>query len=264
MIPAPEGGDNDRMVHAAPPVPDPARRAPEPASLMGILRAERAGLGQQAILTELRRAILSGDVAPGTPVPVDEVADVFGVSRIPIRESLKTLIGEGLVDHQPRAGYTVARLTPQEFRELYVVRGVLEMAALSAAVDSAGPDDDTVAVEALDLLDRAMRDRDYRAYQRESRRFHEALTAPCRMPRLIHMIELVWNITEPIQPMAHIRQRDRDELHGEHREMLDAFLDRDRNRLLAITRGHLDELESTVSDLSTTGLFDPPTGPGTG
>lgn len=240
----------------------PARRPPSSASLMGILRAERAGLSQQVILTELRRAILSGDVAPGTPVPLDEVAELFGVSRIPIRESLKTLIGEGLVDHQPRAGYTVARLTPQEFRELYVVRGVLEIAALSAAVESAASDDDRVAVEALNALDRAIQDRDYRAYQRESRRFHEALAAPCRMPRLMHMIELVWNITEPIQPMAHIRQRDRNELHGEHREMLDAFLARDRTRLLGITRRHLDELETTVSDLSTTGLFDPPGGPG--
>jgi DNA-binding GntR family transcriptional regulator len=78
------------------------------------------------------------------------------------------------------------------------------------------------------------------------------------MPRLMHMIDLVWNITEPIQPMAHIRQRDRDELHGEHREMLDAFIARDRARLLRITRQHLDELESTVSDLSATGLFDSP------
>jgi DNA-binding GntR family transcriptional regulator len=248
------------MVAAPPNGPDVNARASTHSPLMGILRAERAGLSQQAILTELRRAILSGDVAPGTQVPMDEVAELFGVSRIPIRESLKTLIGEGLVDHQPRAGYTVARLTPQEFRELYIVRGVLEIAALSAAIDSAGPDDDREAAEALHALDRAMQNRDYRAYQRDSRRFHFALATPCRMPRLMHMIELVWNITEPIQPMAHIRQRDRDELHGEHREMLDAFVARDRARLLRITRQHLDELETTVSDLSATDLFDSPAG----
>lgn len=247
------------MVAAPPNGPDVNARASTQSPLMGILRAERAGLSQQAILTELRRAILSGDVAPGTQVPMDEVAELFGVSRIPIRESLKTLIGEGLVDHQPRAGYTVARLTPQEFRELYIVRGVLEIAALSAAIDSAGPDDDREAAEALHALDRAMQNRDYRAYQRDSRRFHFAL-ATRRMPRLMHMIELVWNITEPIQPMAHIRQRDRDELHGEHRDMLDAFVARDRARLLRITRQHLDELETTVSDLSATDLFDSPAG----
>jgi DNA-binding GntR family transcriptional regulator len=244
------------MVHAAVHKPDPGSR-PSSSSMMAILRAERAGLSQQAILTELRRAILSGDVAPGTPVPVDEVADLFGVSRIPIRESLKTLIGEGLLDHQPRAGYTVAKLTPQEFRELYVVRGVLEIAALTAAVGSAGPDDDRAATDALAALDQAIRDQDYRGYQRESRRFHMTLAAPCRMPRLLHMIELVWNITEPIQPMAHIGEHERDHLHGEHRAMLDAFVARDRERLLSISRQHLDQLEDTVSDLSATGLFEP-------
>src|SRR6478736_3925657 len=225
--------------------------------LIAALAGGRPGRPQQAILDELRRAILSGQVPPGSPIPVDEVAELFGVSRIPIRESLKTLIGEGLVDHQPRAGYTVARLTPQEIRELYVVRGVLEIAALSTSISSAGPDDDRLAAEVLDALDKAMRDEDYRAYQRESRRFHMALAAPCRMPRLMHMIELVWNITEPIQPMAHIGQRDRNELHGEHREMLDAFVARDRNRLLRITRRHLDVLETTVSDLAASSLFDP-------
>jgi len=93
-----------------------------PSALLAILSSDHPGLSQQAILDEVRRAILSGAVPPGSPIPVDETADLFGVSRIPIREALKTLIGEGLVDHQPRAGYTVARLTVQEFREIYLVR----------------------------------------------------------------------------------------------------------------------------------------------
>lgn len=227
---------------------------------MSILRPERSGLSQQTILAELRKAILSGDVAPGAPVPVDEVAEVFGVSRIPIRECLKTLIGEGLVDHEPRAGYAVATLTVQESRELYIVRGVLEMAALTAAVGSAGPEDDEQAARALDALDLAMSDRDYRAYQRDSRRFHSALVAPCGMPRLLHMIDLVWNMTEPMQPMAHIGRGERDRLHREHRAMLDAYVGRERERLLAIARQHLDQLEQAVSVLSTSDLADPASG----
>ena len=224
--------------------------------LTSILASDHPGLSQQAILDELRRAILSGDVPPGSPIPVDEAADLFGVSRIPIREALKTLIGEGLVDHQPRAGYTVARLTRQEFRELYVVRGVLEMPALAAAVDLAGPDDDDRADTALRALDEAIESGDYRAYQRESRRFHIALTAPCAMPRLLHMIELVWNITEPIQPMAHITDTHRSDLHAQHREMLRAFMSRDAAALLSVSRGHLELLETSVAQLPTApGLF---------
>ena len=225
-------------------------------ALLRILRSDQPGLSQQAILTEIRRAILSGDVPPGSPIPVDETAEVFGVSRIPIRETLKTLIGEGLIEHQPRAGYTVASLTVEEFREIYVVRGVLEMAALTAAISNAGPEDDRRAAQALATLDHAMANNDYQAYQRESRQFHLALVGPARMPRLLHMIELVWNLTEPIQPMKHITDAQREQLHEQHSTMLAGFTSRDSAELLAVSRHHLDDLEAIVAELpSRTGLF---------
>lgn len=225
-------------------------------ALLAILRSDRPGLSQQLILDEIRRAILTGDVPPGSPIPVDETAEVFGVSRIPIRETLKTLIGEGLVEHQPRAGYTVASLTVEEFKELYVVRGVLEMAALTAAIGNAEPDDDRRAAQSLEALDRAITTQDYQAYQSESRQFHMALVSPSRMPRLLHMIELVWNLTEPIQPMKHITDAHRDQLHAQHSTMLKAFKSRDCAEMLATSRCHLDDLEAVVAELPTqTGLF---------
>ena len=224
--------------------------------LIAALAGGRPGRPQQAILDELRRAILSGEVPPGTPIPVDEAADLFGVSRIPIRESLKTLIGEGLVDHQPRAGYTVARLTLAELSELYIVRGVLERAALAAAVAQADVQDDQRATAALDALDAAIRADDYLAYQRESRSFHVALMTPSRMHRLLHMVESVWNITEPFQPMAHITDLARGELHAEHREMLRAFLARDAAALQAAAGNHQHHLEESIAALpDDSGLF---------
>ncbi len=234
------------------------RHLDQASALLAILKSDRPGLSQQAILDEIRRAILSGGVPPGSPIPVDETAEVFGVSRIPIRETLKTLIGEGLVEHRPRAGYTVASLTVEEFREIYVVRGVLEMAALKAAVGNAETEDDRRATRALHALDQALAAEDHPAYQRESREFHLALVSPSRMPRLLHMIELVWNLTEPIQPMKHISDDHRDQLHAQHSDMLQAFADRDAAALLAAARRHLDDLEAVVADLPTeTGLFAP-------
>ena len=224
--------------------------------LIAALAGGRHGRPQQAILDELRQAILSGQVPPGSPIPVDEAADLFGVSRIPIRESLKTLIGEGLVDHQPRAGYTVARLTLAELSELYIVRGVLERAALAAAVAQADVHDDQRATAALDALDAAIRADDYLAYQRESRSFHVALMTPSRMHRLLHMVESVWNITEPFQPMAHITDLARGELHAEHREMLRAFLARDAAALQAAAGNHQHHLEESIAALpDDSGLF---------
>src|SRR6476620_692925 len=117
--------------------------------------ADVTGSGQQVILDELRRVILDGDAPPGTVIPVDEVAELFGVSRIPVRESLKTLIGEGLVDHRPRSGYTVAQLTLAELSEIYLLRGVLEQAAMTSAVGAATASDDRQVQWAYDDLCRA-------------------------------------------------------------------------------------------------------------
>lgn len=206
-----------------------------------------------ALVDELRSVILSGDVPPGTPIPVADVAGHFGVSHIPVREALKTLAAEQLVDHRRNVGYAVTTLTWAELRELYVVRGVLEAAALAGAVAHAEAADDAAATAALAALDAAMRDQDFRAYHRESRRFHFALLEPCRMYRLLHMLRSVWNLTEPYQPMAHIADDERQRLHGEHGQMLAAFTARDAAALARLAEGHQHDLEVSIAGLSTDG-----------
>lgn len=223
---------------------------PRPRSvLLAQLIADRSGNSQQVILDELRRVILAGGAPPGTPIPVGEVADLFGVSAIPVRESLKTLIGENLVTHRPNAGYRVAQLTRQELVEIYLVRGVLESAALRAAVEVAGPEDVERATEAHLALERVLQDWDPRAYHRESRRFHFALITPCRMHRLLNMFESAWNVTEPFQPMRYLPGPERHRLHADHQEMLDAFTARDAEALLASSSRHHQRLESVIAAL---------------
>jgi DNA-binding GntR family transcriptional regulator len=222
-------------------------------------RSPNAGSPASTVLDELRRCLLDGEVPPGSPIPVDEVAAVFGVSRIPVREALKTLIGEGLVEHRPNQGYRVAVLTPAELAEIYLVREVLETAALRAAVVRAGPEDDAEAVAAHQALGGALgsaQRRDSRVFHRESRRFHRALVAPCGMRRLLGMLESAWNLTEPLRPMAHLTDPERDRLHADHQRLLEAFLARDREGLLAATGMHYDRLRSVLDALPRdTGLF---------
>jgi DNA-binding GntR family transcriptional regulator len=218
--------------------------------LLSALRPIGADSSQEAIVDELRRVILSGEVPPGTSIPVADVAQHFGVSHIPVREALKTLFAEQLVDHRRNFGYAVAKLTWAELKELYIVRGVLEAAAMARAVSLACVDDDLAAQQVLAALDEAMRLNDYRAYHRESRRFHFALLEPCRMHRLLHMLRSVWNVTEPYQPMVHVSGSDRDRLHAEHRQMLAAFVARDVAELTARAVEHQHDLEEAIDQLA--------------
>src|ERR1700755_2381712 len=157
--------------------------------LVDTLVVDRPGKPQQAILDELRRVILDGAVLPGTPIPLAEVADLFGVSQIPVREALKTLIGEGLVAHRSNAGYAVAQLTSEELREMYIVRETLEAASLAAAGAYSTDDGRAAIVAVSDVLRQAICDDDPATYHRQSSHFHIALSRPSGMHRLLHMLE---------------------------------------------------------------------------
>ena len=82
-------------------------------------------LGERA--TEaLRRAILSGRYRPGERLVEDRLSVELGISRVPIREALRTLAGDGLVEVRPRRGATVATISPSTAQDLIEVRAALE------------------------------------------------------------------------------------------------------------------------------------------
>ena len=227
-----------------------------PSPLLEKLVVVRNGGPQQTVVTELRRVILRGDAPPGTPVPLTEVAELFGVSHIPVREALKTLISEGLVTHRPNSGYAVARMTKQELHEMYLVRAALEGAALAIAAEKATDYERAVAIEVNDRMAQAITDGDGAAFQRESRNFHMALVRPSGMHRLLHILEMSWNMIEPVQAMMHVTPDDRAKLNGDHEEMLEAFLARDTARLSAIAQRHNDSVDVAIGTLPTdTGLL---------
>ncbi len=208
-----------------------------------------AAEGQQPrVLDDLRQAILGGDEPPGTLIPIDAVARFFGVSQIPVREALKVLLGEGLVEHVPHIGYSVAKLTFAEFRELYDVREALEVAALRAAVDNAGPGDDDAVRTAHGDLHAAMDGADDRAYHVASRAFHMALIAPTRMERLLHMYESAWNMTEPARPMSRVGSGERRTFYDDHGRMLAAFVARDTDALVGEAQEHYRHLRSGIAE----------------
>jgi DNA-binding GntR family transcriptional regulator len=198
------------------------------------------------VLDAIRRDIVAGLVAPGAALEVDVLAAAHDVSRIPVREALMTLVGEGLVDHLPRRGYTVARLAPGELAELFEVRSTLELAALRVAVRTGGPDDVATARSAHEALRAAAEAGDHRAYHHQSRAFHDALTRPSAMPRLLGVFARVWDLTEPYRPMEDLAADEAGVLHADHERMLTAFAAGDAEDLLDAAREHHDHLAAHV------------------
>src|SRR6202045_5255261 len=89
------------------------------------LGEEHSSLHDQ-VVTELRQAILSGRLKPGERLVEGRLADELGVSRNPVREAIRVLASEGLVDVAARRGASVAVMSDQEARETIEVRALLE------------------------------------------------------------------------------------------------------------------------------------------
>jgi DNA-binding GntR family transcriptional regulator len=89
---------------------------------------------QDVVLASMREAILSGSLAPGTPLRQEKLAERFGTSRIPVREALRALEYEGLVRSVPYRGFTVTELDADDIEEVYDLRILLESHAVRLAV----------------------------------------------------------------------------------------------------------------------------------
>lgn len=92
---------------------------------------------------EVRRLVITGELAPGARIVEDRLAERLGVSRNPVREALQALAGEGFVELLPRRGAVVAQITAEEAEDLFDVRGALE--PLAARLAARRADDEGVA-----------------------------------------------------------------------------------------------------------------------
>ncbi len=89
----------------------------------------------ETLVDALREAILTGRYAPGARLVQDDLAAAFGVSRIPLREALRRLEGEGLVVISPNRGAIVRPLAPKDVVDLYDLRLALESLAIRRAAE---------------------------------------------------------------------------------------------------------------------------------
>ena len=129
----------------------------------------------ESVTEELRTAIMSGALAPGDRLVEDDLADRFGVSRMPVRDALSILQIEGFVDIAPRRGATVATISPAEALQLFEVRAMLEGLAARLAARRKDQDDFQHLADIIDSGRRAATENHQAELADLHRQFHVAL-----------------------------------------------------------------------------------------
>jgi DNA-binding GntR family transcriptional regulator len=212
----------------------------------------RPPTAQEAVLAELRRSILEGELAPGAQILQDRIAEQLGVSRVPVREALKMLEGEGQVSYAPHRGYFVTELDAAELMEVYQIRDILEAEAVTRALPHLGDDDYERMQEAVDDMEAAEGEGDIVALTAANRRFHFALMEPCGMPRLLRIIRQLWDSTDPYRSVYFGHEQHRKTVRQEHRAILRAVRERNADELVReLTEHRLHAVESLRNILDT-------------
>src|SRR2546423_9084419 len=129
----------------------------------------------EAALERLREAIILGELTPGTPLRLEDLARSLGMSISPIREAVRRLEALGLAAHVPHHGAKVLALDIEELRELFSIRLALEGMALRRAAELFEPPDTESARTHLNAYDEARTRGDIRAAVRAHGAFHFAL-----------------------------------------------------------------------------------------
>jgi DNA-binding GntR family transcriptional regulator len=201
----------------------------------GLLPASsRTGL----VVEALRRSILTGELPAGQALVETELARRFGISKTPVREALKTLVGAGLVTMSEYKGATVRVVDEEMARSVFDVRSLLEPVAVARTVER-GLDLDL----AQDALDRASSAKDEAERSLANRDFHQLLYSNCGNPVLMNMLDGLREQTALISVNAWIQQPSWETEAAEHAEILAAARNGDAGRAAELVLNHIRSFE---------------------
>lgn len=186
----------------------------------------------------LRRAILEGEIGVGERIRQETLASRLGASRLPVREALRMLEGEGLVVLEPNKGARVTKLDPEELHVLYRARVGIEPIVIAQSVSHLTTGQIDHADQILATIEGGVGPVDFLLLDRE---FHLLTYAGCRSQHLIFIVDRLWNATQPYRRALVMRTGDRwrDVANIEHRLLLDAVRDRDAEVAGSILATHI-------------------------
>lgn len=216
-----------------------------------------AGAGRpnlkQVVAQYVRDEILSGRLRSGQRIDQDLVAEVTGVSRLPVREALITLEAEGLVSNVARRGSYVAELRPEDILDHYEMFGLVSGLAARRAATTI----DEASLKRLhDLNEQMTASSDPADHDRFNYQFHQLINRNASSGRLLAVLRTLSN-SMPTHFYEHdVASSRKDTSVVEHRDIIDALTKRDGDRAAQAMAEHFRSTgEQAVAMLRSVGFW---------
>lgn len=195
-------------------------------------------LAHDRVLLVLRRGITSGSLVGGTRLVQSRIAEALGVSTTPVREAIRQLAAEGLVQFDVHGGAVVHELSRSELVEVYELRKMLEPVAVVRAAKEAT---EGSLVKAVELVDAMQRVEGAMVWSEINVRFHSVIEWASGSPRLVGILRQLHGLSSLYVTHSLLSTPDRIRRgNDEHREILEAVIARDTEAASGAIIRHLD------------------------
>ncbi|WP_181772968.1 GntR family transcriptional regulator [Amycolatopsis pittospori] len=202
-----------------------------------VSRESTAGI----IARQLRDAIMTGALPPGTQLGETDLASRFQVSRGPLREAMQHLVSEGLLRSERHRGLFVIDLEPGDVYDIYSARSAIERAAMLRALRGDREKVAAVLEEAVGAMAVAADDDDPTALSWADLRFHEALIAASGSKRLVRMARTLLIETRMCLTALQGTYQRVEERVTEHTRIIEALREGDEETALSLLEAHMED-----------------------
>lgn len=200
----------------------------------------------------IREAIVLSDYEPGEKLSEKQLAEFYNVSRTPVREALKQLDREGLVQVMPRVGTIVAKPTLDELNELFELKESLEGLAASSFAKRIAPEEVTEIEQMIISMEEAVASNNLDLYVEANQQFHVAILEGSRNSKLKYILNLLLN-QMPYRSYVHMSIQVPNRLEHslkEHRDIFQALKSGDHVHAESSMKLHVkasgDELKKVI------------------
>lgn len=202
------------------------------------------------IVNTVGREIASGLIAPGTRLEEEALCARFGTSRTPVREALRQLAAQGLLEIRPRQGAFVVQLTIDRLIEMFETMGYLEAACAALAARRHRTEDRQVLSDAHQACVRAATEADPDSFYAANARFHEAIYRACHNRYLERQTLDLRNRVEAYRRETTFHPGLMKVTIAEHAVVLTAILEMDEDKAASHMRRHLDTLRTDAVSMA--------------
>jgi DNA-binding GntR family transcriptional regulator len=223
------------------------RRAPNAPPAYPLEAIPQPAKSSDVIYRDLRRAIVTMDLVPGTPISDTAVAETYGVSRTPVREALLRLAREGLVDVVPKSGTFVSRIPLSALSESMVARRALEEVTVRAASERATRSDILQLRAIVQRQQERIDAGDAELFDVADNDFHAGIAAAGQYPGIWRMVQKIRLQVDRYRHLTLPQEGRMQSAVVEHEAVLEAIARRDSERAVIRMNEHLKKLTLEVS-----------------